>query len=97
MNLPAWTKLVAVVATTVAGATWGANAYLHGTFAEKEPLLVAGAKVDYILMKTEASIVREIALLEREQERRVLTPSELYRLNNLREELKEMRQIRRGK
>ena len=92
-------ELIAGVVTLagIAGGGWGASEYLHRTFANKDTLLVAGAQLQYIMTRQEASLVREIAALEREQERRALTAAEKYRLQNLREELKEMRQVRKGK
>lgn len=91
------TKELVIGAITVFGGGFGAHQYMHFNFAEKEPVLVAGAQVQYILSKQEASIVRDIAILEREQQRRRLTPTEQDRLRALREELKEMREVRRGK
>jgi hypothetical protein len=83
---------------SVAGGGFGAHRYLDATYAEREPVMVAGAQVNYILTRSEAAIVREIAVLEREQERRGrLTPTQRDRLVHLREELRELREVRKGK
>jgi hypothetical protein len=83
---------------SVAGGGFGAHKYLDSTYAEIEPVMVAGAQVNYILTRSEAAIVREIAILEREQERLGrLTPTQRDRLANLREELRELREVRKGK
>ncbi len=95
MFLKASAAVMAV--TSVVGLGWGGHGYLHGTFAEKEPVLVAGAQLDYILTQQEAGIVREIAALELLQRRRRLTPVELDTLKERREALKEARQVRKGK
>jgi hypothetical protein len=92
------TKELIIGAIALLGSGFGAHKYLHITFAEREPVMVAGAQVNYILTRSEAAIVREIAILEREQERLGrLTPTQRDRLANLREELRELREVRKGK
>jgi hypothetical protein len=87
----AWAGALAV---SVAGGGWGAHEYLFGTFAEKEPLQIAGAKVDFILDRQIASVAAEIGYLERKTHK---TPSDLEQLRWLRHQLEQMRRVRQGK
>ena len=89
--------IVAAAVTATGGGTWAAHEWLHDTFGKREALLVAGAQLQYIMSRQEAAIVRDIAFLEQEQTRRPLKAWEKDRLKALREELKEMREVRKGK
>ena len=83
---------------SVAGGGFGAHEWLESRYAKQDAVLIAGAQVNFIMTRQEAAIVREIAILEREQERLGrLTPTQRDRLANLREELREMREVRKGK
>jgi hypothetical protein len=83
---------------SVAGGGFGAHEWLESRYAKQDAVLVAGAQVNYIMTRQESAIVREIAILEREQERLGrLTPTQRDRLANLREELREIREVRKGK
>ena len=91
-------SLVGTVVLGTAGGGWYANEYIHDNLASKESVQVAGAQVNYILTRQESSIVREIAVLEREQERLgKLTTTQRDRLEDLRKELHELREVRKGK
>lgn len=94
---PAVLWAMALGCATLIGAGWGAQEYLQQKFASREQFLVAGGQLNYVMSRQEAALVREIATLEREQERRKLTPAERDRLVSLRAELKEMREVRTGK
>jgi hypothetical protein len=83
---------------SVAGGGFGAHKYLDSTYAEIEPVMVAGAQVNFILERQEEGLVREIAALEREQARvGRLTPTQRDHLEGLRKRLDELRQVRKGK
>jgi len=83
---------------SVAGGGFGAHEWLESRYAKQDAVLVAGAQLNYVLTRSEAAIVREIAVLEREQERLgKLTPTQRDRLVTLREELREAREVRKGK
>jgi hypothetical protein len=79
---------------TVAGGGWGAHGYLHGTFAGREVVQIAGAQVDYLIQVREENLVRQIAELERKDN---LTQTQRDHLKNLRQQLEEIRRVRRGK
>lgn len=82
----------------VAGGGFGAHEWLEARYAKQGAVLVAWAQVSYILSRQESAIVREIAILEREQERRgKLTATQRDTLMKLREELRELREVRKGK
>jgi hypothetical protein len=91
------TKELIFGAIALFGSGFGTYKYLHVTFAEKEPVLVAETKVDFIMSRHEAALVRDITALEEAQRKRRLEAWEKDRLKELRQELKDMREVRKGK
>ena len=90
-----WDTFIVLGAIVAIG--WIAHEYMTVTYASKDDMKLAGGQLNYVMSRQEAALVREIAFLEREQERRRLTSGESDRLTNLRAELKEMREVRKGK
>jgi len=93
------TTIKCVVSGVFAAVTlgWGSHAYLTDTlsnYADKETVLVAGAKADYVIDRQMSAIIRDIAYLEQKPNK---SPEQLAQLLWLREQLKEMREVRRGK
>jgi hypothetical protein len=80
--------------SSVAAGGWGAHGYLHSTFAERGVVQVAGAQVDYLIQVREENLVRQIAVLEKEDN---LSATQRDHLANLRKQLEEIRRMRRGK
>ena len=78
----------------IAGAGWQAHEYLHDTFSKREPVVVAGAKADFVLDRQISSVTAEIGYLERKQDK---TASDLEQLRWLRQQLEQMRRVRSGK
>ena len=78
----------------VAGGGWEANEYLHSTFASQEAVMIAGAKLEYLMDQRMESIVAEIAWLERKRNK---TAEELKQLDYLREKLDRLRKVQKGK
>jgi len=90
--------MVAILGTLVTGLAfggWHVHDFMVTKLAMKEDVLVAGAKADYLIERREEAIVRQIAELERSPKE--LTPTQRSHLENLRKELEEARQVRRGK
>lgn len=81
-------------ALSVAGAGWGAHTYLSETYAERGQVQLAGAKADFVLDRQMASLIAEIAYLERKQNK---TAAEIEQLRWLREQLDQMRRVRAGR
>lgn len=80
-----------ITAATLAGGGWGAHEYLSENFASAESVKVAGAKADYIIDIQQENIVKQIANLERKQNK---TAEELNQLDYLRNLLNDMRKVR---
>lgn len=97
------TKIVAAylaLAATLAGAGWGTHEYLSGNYqprgdyARKGDVQLAGAKADFVIDRQMASIITEIAYLQRKKNK---TQDELEQLRWLRKQLEEMRRVRSGR
>jgi len=86
-----WATVAA--AFSVAGAGWGAHAYLESSYAQAGDVKLAGAKADFVIDRQMAALIAEIAYLER----KVKSRSEVEQLRYLRQQLDEMRRVRSGK
>jgi len=86
--------LLGVLVTGLAFGGWGASEYLNAKYAARDAVLVAEAKADFVLDRQMEAIINEIGHLER---KKAHTPSELERMRYLRDQLKTMRDVRRGK
>ena len=86
--------MFAGIAVAIAGAGWGAHEYLHGTFAGKESVLVAGNKADFVLDQQMAAIQSRIGFLEGKT---VKTRTDHDELNYLRQQVEIMRKVKAGK
>lgn len=91
MNL---TTTIVVGCLGVAGVGWQAHEYLHDTFSKREPVILAGAKADFVLDRQISSVAAEIGYLERKQNK---TAADIEQLRWLREQLDQMRRVRSGK
>jgi hypothetical protein len=83
------------------GAGWGANKYLDTTYAEKQAVLLAESKIEkvqaqavYTLDRQMFAVLREINRIEAKS---VKTQDDRDTLKFLRETLKEMQEVRKGK
>jgi hypothetical protein len=83
-----------LTATTIAGGGWGAHEYLTSTYAEKGEVLLAQAKVDFVLDRTMSATNREIGYLEAKPNKK---QDDIDRLRFLREQVKDMERVRAGK
>ena len=93
MKLSAMWFIAGAVAA-IAGAGWGANEYLHGTFAGKEAVQLAGNKADFVLDQQMAAIQSRIGFLEGKT---VKTRTDRDELNYLRQQVEIMRKVKAGK
>ena len=92
------TKTLITGALGLLGFGFTGHEYLTRNYAPLEDVLVAESQLQYIYQRQEEAIVRQIAALEREQARLgKLTPAQMDLLNDLRAQLKEMREVRKGK
>ena len=97
MKSPMTAKVLIAIALSAPGivaAGWGAHAYLHDTFADKDAVLLAGNKADFVIDQQMAALIGQIAYLERKPNK---TADELHQLNYLRQQLEHMRRVRAGK
>jgi len=90
--------IAALVAVgTMVGAGWGANKYL----ATKDELMLAEAKIERVKAQTDYTMDRQMFAVLRDinrlEEKKNKTPDDLEQLRFLREQLKEMREVRKGK
>jgi methionine-rich copper-binding protein CopC len=79
---------------SVAGGGFGAHEYLTSTFADKESVELAGAQVQFVLDEQIASLVSQIAVLEKKRNK---SPEEINQLDYLRKRLEHVRAVQRGK
>ena len=87
-------SMVGTAVLGAAGSVWYARDYIDTQLASKTEVIIAGAKADYTLDKQMEGIISQINNLERKPNK---TRDDLNQLNYLREQLKIMQQIRRGK
>lgn len=86
--------IVVTAALGTGGAGWGAHEYLTSRFADKESVELAGAQVQFVLDEQIASLVSQIAVLERKRNK---SPEEINHLDYLRKRLEHVRAVQRGK
>jgi len=93
MELKAVAASVAA-AGTLTGGGWAGHEYLHGTFAPVEQVQVLRLQVASVLDDQIAQLVAQIAFLERKGK---LTPEEINQLNYLRDRVRYLRDLQKGK
>lgn len=98
--------IAAVGAATAAvgamlGVGWGANKYLDSTYAEKEDIVLAESKIEKVKAQTNYALDRQISGVQRDinylEAKRVKTADDRDTIKYLREQLKEMKEVRSGK
>ena len=87
-----WAVLGVILA--IAGTGWGASDYVNKNLASKESVMLAMSTSQYVLDRQMDGILRQIAYLEAKRNK---TRDEIQQFDWLRETLKEMRNVRRGK
>ena len=83
-----------LLAGSLAGAGWGAHAYLETQYANKDLVLTMNQQTQFVMDRQMSALIKEIAYLERKENK---TQSELEYLRWLREQLKELQRVKSGK